>query len=177
MTRDKLHEELKIGTKKLIEMALDLTWNTISGNCNYILSRINDSDGHNTSELRRIRKSDNEKRTPKALNEIVLELECIYSDLYDVNLVIYKAGSKRTIVEIQYYAKSSLSPEYGATATNQEPMLHCKVPIPPYLKKKDQSFDVNWELGGLRYVWNMFWWKMRSGKSYLSNDKYLKINN
>lgn len=41
-------------------------------------------------------------------------------------------------------------------------MLHCKISIPPYVKKdKIKKFDINWELGGLRYKWNMFRWKTK----------------
>jgi len=36
-------------------------------------------------------------------------------------------------------------------------MFHCKVAIPPYQKNKSEKYDVNWELGGVRHEWKMFW--------------------
>ncbi|STC99880.1 hypothetical protein [Chryseobacterium carnipullorum] len=35
-----------------------------------------------------------------------------YPDLYDINLYIFKALHKETVIEIQYYRKSNGEPDY-----------------------------------------------------------------
>lgn len=76
--------------------------------------------------------------------------------MYDLNFYVYKAGKNETIIEIRYYPNPSLDSAFLEKVKDNEPMMHCKVPIPPYAEGKTKKFDVNWEQGGIRYEWNMF---------------------
>ena len=91
------------------------------------------------------------------------ELMLLYDDLYDVNLYIYKALKDKTIIDIRYFLKSSLDKDYLEKVKDKKPMLHCKIVQPPYIHyKSKEKFDVNWDLGGMRYYWNLFWRGIRS---------------
>ncbi len=100
------------------------------------------------------------RKTTKSLKEITNELKDIYENLYDINLYIYKSERKRTIIEIQYYPKSSLPSDFYKKIKENSPMLHCKIRL-PYYSENDKKFDVNWELGGVRHQWNNFFWKLK----------------
>ncbi|WP_221417975.1 hypothetical protein, partial [Fulvivirga kasyanovii] len=65
------------------------------------------------------------------------------------------------IIEVQYYLKSSLEKDYLEDVRNNDPMLHCKVAIPPYLTNNQHKFDINWQLGGIRYQWQLLWWRLK----------------
>jgi len=156
MIKETIENKIESLTKVLLEMARESCWNTISDNCVYIMSEIKE-EGLNFSEQRKRRKKINEKKEVKSIEEISANLERIYSNLYDVNLHIYKAERKRTIIEIRYFSKSSLDKEFLKEVNDKEPMFHCKVAIPPYQKNKSEKYDVNWELGGVRHEWKMFW--------------------
>jgi len=131
-------------TDDLLEMARNLTWNEISGDCKYILTEIIDSD-KNFIEQRKIRKRLNDLKIPKELNQIVSVLKDIFEDIYDLNLYVYKAKAEQTIIEIQYYPKSSLDKDYFEKVKDNSPMHHCKISTPPYLNDNKIKFDINWE--------------------------------
>ncbi len=76
--------------------------------------------------------------------------------MYDINLYIYKSKKESTIIEIQYYLKSSLESDFYKTVKNNESMLHSKIKLPNYRKNDTYKFDINWELGGIRHEWNSF---------------------
>ena len=164
MTKENLHNDLKDATVKLLELARDHSWNTISDNCLYIISEIKNSTGKSFFEQRKIRKKINQNKEPKPLQLIVMELAAIYEYLYDVNLYIYKATSNSTVVEIQFYPKSSLDKDYLEKVKNNEPMLHAKVAIPSYSNESKSKFDINWELGGFGHGWKMYWWRKKTKK-------------
>ena len=165
MTKENLHSDLKDATLKLLEMARDHSWNTVSDNCLYIISEINDLVGKNIFEQKKIRKKVNQRKKPIPIEIVVSELELIYGNLYDVNLFIYKSTSKLTVVEIQFYPKTSLVKDNLEKAKDIDPMLHCKVAIPPYSKDDKSKFDINWELGGFRHNWKMYWGRKRMKNS------------
>ena len=142
-------------------MARDSSFNNISDNCKFIISEIKHSD-KNFFEQNKIRKTENEKKTPKPITDIIVELATLYSNLYDVNLYVYKADKNSTLIEIQYFSRSSLDIEYQKKSATQETMLHCKVAIPPYASDNKEKFDINWQLGTLNHKWKMFWWKWRT---------------
>tara|TARA_R110000751_G_scaffold289097_1_gene395301 strand:+ start:55 stop:609 length:555 start_codon:yes stop_codon:yes gene_type:complete len=160
-----LQEKIRKATSSLIDMAKDMCWNKISENCEYIMSEIDESIGKNFFERAKIRKKINDRKSPKSLSGIVADLTSIYENLYDINLYIYKSLPNKTIIEIRYFLKTSHTDEFYPTIKNNEPMLHCKVGIPPYVAKKPNStekqelFDVNWQLGGIRHEWKKFWWR------------------
>jgi len=106
-----------------------------------------------------MRKKINRKKIPKTLSEILPVLDKWYSDLYEIDLHIYKATRRVTIVEIQYLLKSTLDLKYRTKVLSDEPMLHCKVPIPQYALDSKERFDINWQLLTWEYYWKMFWWK------------------
>ena len=175
MDKENLHNDLTEGTEKLLGMARDHSWNPISNNCLYIISEIKDSNGKNFFEQRKIRKKVNRNKEPKELQVVVSELNCIYENLYDVNLYVFESTSKQTVVEMQFYPKSSLDRDYLEKIKNNAPMLHCKVAIPPYSNDDKSKFDINWELGGFRHNWKMYWWRKRT-KRELNKSKTVANN-
>ncbi len=146
---------------KLIELAQNSCWNDFSNSYSYILSEII-NDEKNFFKKRIEREKLNSKKRPLSLKQAREELDKLYLNLYDVNFYVYKATKNKTIIEIQYYLKSSLDKDYYEKVKENEPMLHCKVATPFYLRKKDDKFDINWELLGLRYNWNIFLHRLRN---------------
>lgn len=163
MKIDSIDKNLKSLTDNLLEMARNRTWNEISNNCKYILTEIIDSE-KNFLELRKIRKQCNDLKIPKDLKQIVPDLKAIFENIYDLNLYVYKAKAELTIIEIQYYPKSSLDKDYFEKVKDNQPMAHCKITNPPYAADNKIKFDINWELGGLRHEWKMFWWRQEIKK-------------
>ena len=165
LKKAELENKIQDATSSLIDMATEICWNKISRNCVYIMSEIDESIGKNFFERTKIRKKVNDQKSPKSLSEILVDLTKIYDNLYDINLYIYKSLPNKTIIEIRYFLKTSHTSEFYPTIQNNEPMLHCKVAIPPYVAKepnsteKQELFDVNWELGGIRHEWKKFWWR------------------
>ena len=145
---------------KLIELARNSCWNNFSNSYAYIFSEIVNDD-KNFFEKRIERKKLNSKKKPLGLEQARAELDKIYPNLYDVNFYVYNATKSKTIIEIQYYPKSSLGLEYFEKVKDKEPMLHCKVSTPFYLKNENDKFDVNWELLGARYKWNVLLHRLR----------------
>jgi len=171
MNKENLHNDLKEAIENLLGMARNHSWNAVSDNCLYIISEIKDSTGKNFFEQRKIRKKLNRNKEPKPLQVIVSELESIYENLYDVNLYVYKSTTRLTVVEIQFYLKTSLDKDYFQKVKNNEPMLHCKVAIPPYSNDDKSKFDINWELDGLRHKWRMYWWRKRQKSNQIKNKR------
>lgn len=164
-------QRLKQATISILEMARNSCWNKISTNTSYIISEIK-NDELNAFDKSIKRKEENDQKTAKSLEQISTELKAFYKNLYDINLYIYKSEKDNTIIEIQYFPKSSLEPEFYETIINNKPMLHCKVSVPPYIGfKKEKKFDVNWELGGIRYNLNLFWWRMKFNWKYRNRIK------
>lgn len=158
LTKDNLETSIEIATDKLIVMAMEICWNKISRNCKYVKSEIDD---------RKDKKNSISELVPKSLSEMVLELSLIYENLYDINLYIKKSSKKWTLIEIRYYLKTSHTSEYYHEIKNKAPMLHCKINLPPYsqtsnyAEENTRKFDVNWELGGIRHIWNRFIGKIK----------------
>jgi len=155
VTENNLELHLKEATSTLLKMARNTHWNTISNNTSYIISEIkNDS---RDLRIQRLEKNKaNRKKKPITLEKATAELKLIYHNLYDINLEIYKSQNNHTIVDIRYYQKSELEPDYYKAVKNNPPMLHCKIEVPPYASNKSKKYDVNWKLGGLRHEWNLF---------------------
>ncbi|MCD2258937.1 hypothetical protein [Psychroserpens luteolus] len=158
--KEDLKSDLEDATMRLLQLARQTCWNTISSNAVYIISEIekNPKDIHiNTLKSR---KKKNDKKTVKSLEQITQDLNNIYDNLYDINLYVYKSTTRYTIIEIQYFPKSSLEASFLKTVKEERPMLHSKITFPIYRKNNSEKFDVNWELQGLRYKWNMFWHRL-----------------
>jgi hypothetical protein len=161
MTPDTLEKALNDAVVTLLSLARELTWNKISNNCKFILSEIENSE-HNFFEQRKLRKIENDNKTPAALQDLVPLLLKQYENLYDINLHIYKSTKDLTIIDIRYYPKSSIEEEFRMKIKDQQPMLHCKVSTPPYNFEKKEKFDINWEHNNFWHKWKMFWWKFNS---------------
>lgn len=156
MTIDTLQDEIEKAIPKLLDMARDLTRNTISDNCKFILTEIKDSRD-NFHIQRRQNKKENDQKTPVTLNELMPTIKNLYDNIYDINLHIYKATKHLTIIDFRYFPNSSLEKEYRKKVLGNPPMLHCKVVMPPWLSDKKEKFNVNWEhhegLNRLRLLW------------------------
>lgn len=148
MEKTALYKELEEATAKLLEMAHDSCWNTISDNCEFILTEINEDKESNYYDERKLSRTENLNKTPTTLKQVVDELQNIYLKLYDVNLFIFHSMKHKTIIDIRYFLKSKLNPDYQQKIKDNRPMLHCKIGIPPYQTNKEAKFDINWELGG-----------------------------
>jgi len=162
MKKESIEVDLSKAVKELLALAGSLTWNHIPERCLFILSEIKNSEQHPRKQFQ-IKVKENKSKKAQPLHQLIQELEELYPDLYDVNLYIYKATKKASIVEIQYYRRSSLSDEYKIMKVDQEPMLHSKVMLPVY-NKKDKKFDLHWQFGTFNHQWNFFWWKLHSMK-------------
>jgi len=174
-TIENIESQINDATSSLIDMARNSCWNSISNNTSYIISEIKD-DGKNFEQQRIERNKVNNKKEPKSLQKIISELKMIFEDLYDINLYIFRSEKTKTIIEIQYYPKSSLESGFYKTVKNNSPMLHCKVSIPVYTDmNKEQKYDVNWELGGIRYEWNLFWYRLKFNWKYRNRSKKMNL--
>ena len=172
ITKNNLELNLKEATSTLLEMAKNSCWNEISENTSYIISEIKNALPNRTE-----RKKANDKKETKSLGEITTELKAFYENLYDINLYIYKSEKESTIIEILYYPKSSLEPDFYKTVKKNEPMLHMKIGIPIYVNNKTEKYDVNWELGGIRYKWNNFLGQIRFKIYEYKHLKNLRLRN
>jgi hypothetical protein len=169
MKKESLYKEISDAVQSLLEMARASSFNNISDNCKFIISEIKRSD-KNFFEQNKIRKTVNDRKTSKPLTDIIVELEMLYSNLYDVNLYVYKADKHLTVIEIQYFLRSSLDIGYQKLSATQETMLHCKVAIPAYASDNKKKFDINWQLGTINHNWKIFWWQRKTRK-YLESRK------
>ncbi|CAM3880741.1 hypothetical protein MUGA111182_14960 [Mucilaginibacter galii] len=160
ITKENLSEQLRDATTTLLEQARQSCWNNISDNCRFILSETTDSSAKNFIELRRLRKTVNDKKNPEPLDSVLPHLMLMYTNLHDLNLYIYRSSKNLTIVEIAYYLKSSLDVEYQQSMVNDSTMLHCKVAVPIYSKWGKPKFDINWEQETFNHRWQMFWYRI-----------------
>lgn len=172
MKKVTLEKDIKEATGHLLDIARSYSIHPISSECVYILSVIKNAVNDNFIALRKTRRSENKKKSPKTLDQIVADLYDLYEDLYDVNLYVYKSSPKLTIVEIQYYPKSSLDKDYLEKVRYDEPMLHCKINLPPYAKSSGLKFDINWEFGGFKHHWKLFWWNQRIRNEISKRDGF-----
>ncbi|BAP31284.1 uncharacterized protein CHSO_2247 [Chryseobacterium sp. StRB126] len=155
MNKENLKENIKICIVNLQRLAIISYWNKISSNFVFIVSDFNESERSNFFEQRKVRNKVNKSKITLSLDSAIEILDREYQDLYDVNLYIFKADKKETIIEIQYYRKSNLEPDYLKMVKDNEPMYHSKI-SKPYYTKESNKFDVNWESGGIRYFGNYF---------------------
>ena len=169
MKKKSLHKDIDKATTKLLEMARNSCWNKISNNCEFILSEIDDTRASNFFEERKFRKSENINKKAITLKQATDELKEIYTNLNDVNLHIFRSMNNKTIIDIRYFLKTKLDLDYQQQVKDKEPMLHCKIGIPPYHTNKEDKYDVNWELGGIRAKWKMFAWRSKYKLSKMIN--------
>lgn len=155
MNKENLKETIETCIVNLQRLTKINCWNKISSNFVFIVSDFNEFERPNFFEQRKVRNKVNKSKTILSLDSVIEILDKEYQDLYDVNFYIFKATKKETVIEIQYYRKSNLDADYFEIAKNEKPMFHAKI-SKPYYVKNNNKFDVNWELGGVRYFWNHF---------------------
>ena len=154
MTKETLFTDLTKASNSLLQLARELSFNTISDNCLFIISEI-PNELIDAETKRRISNRKNRTKKPVELNEAIADIEILYPILHDLNLVIYKSKKNLTIIDIRYFSRNSLELEYRKLVENNTPMLHSKVSFPPY-HKEGEKVGINWETGNLRHHWNMF---------------------
>jgi hypothetical protein len=152
MTSDSLQQEIQEAITELLNMARGMSRNKISNNCKFILTEIKDSN-RSFNDQRMLLKKENDKKTPLPFQQVILILQTLYKNLYDINLYIYKSSKDLTVIDIRYYQKSSLDKDYRQKVTDNPPMIHSKVAIPAWLLNKNEKFDINWE----RKIWLIRW--------------------
>ena len=143
MTLESLENDINEMIPSLLAKAREVTWNKISENYKFILSEI--KDDKSIDEQRKIDIKANNKKIPKTLKELMPELRELYSNMYDINLHIYKATKNLTTIDFRYYPRTSLDQDYGIKILDYSPMLHCKILIPQFVSDKKEKFDINWE--------------------------------
>jgi hypothetical protein len=151
-------ETFKLTIASLLNLAREKCWNTFSDDCVFIFTEIINGEFENFRELKKETKNQNAKKKPVSFDQALETLRKLYADIYDVNFYVYRALSNKTIVEIQYYPKSSLDMDFFVKVKNNEPMVHCKIEMPPY-QEENKKFDINWLHGGFLHNWRMFKWR------------------
>ncbi len=165
ITKENFSQHVSEATGSLLEMAKISSWNKISDNCRYIITEYNfDTD---CVSKRLYYKDALAMLLP--LSDVLSQLIKRYKEIYDLNLYVYAARSKFTIIEFQICPKLLLEEDYRATVVDNPPMIHCKVAIPPYKNfpksrsdNSDQNkFDINWQHNTISHRWNMFLLRLR----------------
>lgn len=151
MNTETIELEIRNIISSLIKLANNYCWNEISPNYSFILSDIIEREHFSRKDRNVI----NDKKSPINLKYAIEFLEKEYSDLYDINFYIFKSKKQQTIIEIQYYRKSSLDKDFFDKVKNSPPMVYAKISMPVYAKN-GEKFDVNWESEGVTHKWKTF---------------------
>jgi hypothetical protein len=173
MNRNSLFEDLTNATESLLTLARSSSYNKISSNCLYILSEIPKGIMDSESQ-RKLKAIQNRQKQPVELAKLIPDLELLYPNLHDINLLIYRAESNLTIVDIRYFARKSLEEDYRKLVEDNPPFLVSKVAFPPY-HDEGQKIDINWETGNLRHQWNMFILRFKVRKLTREMNKKIKL--
>ncbi|HMF70360.1 MAG TPA: hypothetical protein VK616_02740 [Flavitalea sp.] len=142
MTRQTMEEDIGNSISQLTRLAAVLTFNTYADEKLFILSEIKNTDPHGVESFKTIYKQ-NDRKIPKSLSAQLRRLQQLFDNLYDINIYIHKATTLITIIDIRYYAQSSLDRAYRKTVVDHSPMLHCKIALPPDYEK-GVKFDIHW---------------------------------
>ncbi len=137
-------DQIRRAVSELLDLARELTLNSISNNCKFIVTEIKDSQD-NVQQRRKLNKKMNDRKIPVTLPEIIPTILVLYDNIYDINLQVYRVTKDITVIDFRYYPKSSLDQEYREQVLYNPPMIHCKVSMPPWLTNKNVKFDINWE--------------------------------
>lgn len=162
MTRETLHNNIENLTLRLIKLADDYCWNAISSNLTFIVSDFNEF-GSDPFKIRQIRNKVNKSKKPQSLKTAIEVMIQEYDDLYDINLYIFKALKNETIIEIQYYRRSNMDPDYFQVIKDDPTIYHAKIAHPKY-RLEGEKFDVNWESRGWIHLWNSVIYEYRYRK-------------
>jgi len=164
-------KDLEIAINQSLSDLLRLTGkfcdNKSSSHYKFILSDFQYNKGLNFHELRKFKNKNNKTKIPQDLTSIINFLHKESADLYDVTLYVFYAGKKETIIEVEYFRKSSFDIGYYDKIKDISPSFHSKVAFPIYSKSEGDKFDVNWQHGGLIHF----------RKSFIFNFKKRKVRN
>ncbi|WP_312994581.1 hypothetical protein [Chryseobacterium flavum] len=162
--QETLEEYLNTSIDNLLRLVEDYCWNPISINRVFILTDFNELKRTNPFYFRSWGNKINRSKRRFSFEEVVRILNSEYHDLYDVNLYIFKTNKKETVIEILYYRKSNLEPDYFITVQNNPPMFHSKISTPFYVLEGER-FDVNWnsELK-LDHIWKSLLYRFMNKK-------------
>ena len=169
ITKENLKLQIKEMTNQLLEMAKEHSWNKISSNVKFVIGKIKTdiSEDEKLVETNRRRKRLLYSKERLNLESAIKQLNSEFENIYLIELFIFKASKKETIVEIAILEKSQLDIEYRnkKEILESSPMLHSKVAIPPYIEfERKDKFDINWQLGTIECKWKMFWWRRKMKK-------------
>jgi hypothetical protein len=173
MKKESLFTDLTNTKNSLLQMARNVSYNSISDNCLFILSEI-PNVLHDAEIQRKIRVKENRVKKPVELIKLIPDLEILYPTLHDINLLIYKAEKNLTIIDIRYFSRNSLELDYRKTVEGSPSMLHSKVAFPPYYND-GEKIDINWETGNLKHRWNMFKLKFKLVSLTREMNKKMKL--
>lgn len=164
VTMETLQQRLEEATVSLLSMARNMSWNKISDNCFYIISKEEVSGYLSFEEERKLRKKTNDKKLPEELYALMPTLNELYSDIAEFNLFVYRAERTKTIIEISYYPLQQPESPIKHTIKKHSPGLHCKVAMPNYangVSGKNKKFNINWQLNPPDHVLKVFWTRLR----------------
>lgn len=160
-------ETLHAMTQALLAMARKHAWNKISPPYSYVIRKLDESlsTGLNFHAERKLRNRQIQLAPVLSLEAVIIALNGFYDKIHLIELCVFKAGKKGTILEIFVVEKD----DDLRNSKGEPPMLHCKVPIPPYIdsipkngiKPEPRKYDINWELGTFEYHWKMFWERLK----------------
>ena len=158
MNQEDLKNNIEFCVASVLKLAKVHCWNIVSDNLFFIVSDFNEFE----SGFREYRASRSRINNSKIVLDLDSAIEILHremEDLYDVILYIFRTNKNETILEIQYYRKSNLNPDYLALVKDNMPMFHSKIPMPVYAWEGGK-FDANWESGGgIDHRWKIFWWR------------------
>lgn len=144
MTLEEFTHQISELSRMVRELAEKSCTNIVSENFVYVLSQIDINEGGNAFSQRAKRIKENDLKEAMNLEDAGRMLYKHYIDLYDVNIFIHRSETNRTIIDLRYVLKSSFEQEYKRKISQNDPMFHAKLSIPPMLEN-NEKFDVNWE--------------------------------
>ncbi|MFN7119346.1 MAG: hypothetical protein ACK4TA_21285 [Saprospiraceae bacterium] len=174
MTQQTLYQNLHALTDSLLDLARQYCWNTIAPKVRYIIRKV-DTAKIEGMDLWQRKQWENRilKNSPiLSLEQAVKVLHQDWNNIYLIELYIFHAKKKETLVEIEVLEKSELEETYQETLINHIPTFHCKINMPLYLPfNSTERFDINWHLKNLDFHWRMFWFKRKMRKYFKQRTK------
>lgn len=165
-TLESLPDRINDAVQDLLKMARDLSFNRISDNLFFIISKpeAEYEPSANFYEKNKLRKKLNDAKPAMTFDAAVDWLRQHFDSIYEINLIVYRAEKKKTTIEICIREKNGVDRE----TPSYLPMLISKVGIPPYADNSiswngynshpvRKKFDINWELNPWNHRWKLYW--------------------
>lgn len=169
MTQKALSQNLQSLTESLLGLARQYCWNKISSKVRYVIKKVDTAQIVDIGISQRIKwRNQILKNSPiLSLDQAVEVLYKGINNIYLIELYVFHAKKKETLIEIELLEKSELEEAYQETLINHVPTFHCKIAMPPYVSfDSTEQFDINWQLETLEYKWKMFWWNRKMRKLF-----------